>query len=130
MTHAHATLSRPNETCRSRTLHPGDVVCATRGNRLETPVGSCVAIGLTDPRRTVAAVCRIVHAGAARPGAPRAAEYAWDALAEMHARLQDEGTRVVGSDVGGTAYRRLAWTVGDAVPVVTATPIQACGRTS
>ncbi|MDQ7746099.1 chemotaxis protein CheD [Hydrogenophaga pseudoflava] len=44
------------------TLHPGDVVCAERGEQLETLLGSCVAVILTDPRRTVGAMCHIVHA--------------------------------------------------------------------
>lgn len=44
-------------------LHPGDVVCVERGERVETLLGSCVAIVLTDARRTVAAVCHLVHAG-------------------------------------------------------------------
>ena len=44
-----------------RTLHPGDVVCADRGDRLETLLGSCVAVVLTDRARTVGAMCHIVH---------------------------------------------------------------------
>jgi len=44
------------------TLHPGDVACAERGEQLETLLGSCVAVILTDPRRTVGAMCHIVHA--------------------------------------------------------------------
>jgi chemotaxis protein CheD len=44
-----------------RTLLPGDVACELRGTRLETLLGSCVAIVLTDPRRTVGAMCHIVH---------------------------------------------------------------------
>ena len=44
-------------------LHPGDVVCAERGERIETLLGSCIAVVLTDPRRTLAAVCHLVHAG-------------------------------------------------------------------
>lgn len=44
-------------------LHPGDVACASRGDTLETLLGSCVAVVLTDPRRTVGAMCHIVHAG-------------------------------------------------------------------
>ena len=45
----------------ARTLHPGDVVCANRGVRLETLLGSCVAVVLTDRARTVGAMCHIVH---------------------------------------------------------------------
>jgi chemotaxis protein CheD len=42
-------------------LHPGDVVCAGLGNQLETLLGSCVAVLLTDPRHTVGSMCHIVH---------------------------------------------------------------------
>lgn len=45
----------------ARTLHPGDVACAVRGEVLTTLLGSCVAIILTDPRRTIGAMCHIVH---------------------------------------------------------------------
>ncbi len=50
---------------RHHTLNPGDVVCAGRGDRLDTLLGSCVAVVLTDPRRTLGAMCHIVHAGQA-----------------------------------------------------------------
>ncbi len=43
------------------TLHPGDVVCAPRGDRLDTLLGSCVAVVLTDRARCVGAMCHIVH---------------------------------------------------------------------
>lgn len=46
---------------RTFTLHPGDVALATRGEQFDTLLGSCVAVILTDPRRTVAAMCHIVH---------------------------------------------------------------------
>lgn len=46
----------------TRILHPGDVACAGRGQRLETLLGSCVAVLLTDPRGTVGGMCHIVHA--------------------------------------------------------------------
>lgn len=59
------------------TLHPGDVACAERGERLATLLGSCVAIVLTDPRRTVGVMCHIVHAH----GAPML-------LQRMHALLR------------------------------------------
>jgi chemotaxis protein CheD len=44
-------------------LRPGDVAVASRDERLETLLGSCVAVLLNDPRRTVGAMCHIVHAG-------------------------------------------------------------------
>ena len=43
------------------TLLPGDCALGTRGDRLVTLLGSCVAIVLTDPRRTIGAMCHIVH---------------------------------------------------------------------
>ena len=65
-------------------LHPGDVVCAERGDRLETLLGSCVAVILTDPRRTVGAMCHIVHPG----GHPRGdTAFGEAALLQMQALL-------------------------------------------
>ena len=52
-------------------LHPGGVACGERGERFETLLGSCVAIVLTDPRRTVGAMCHIVHAMPAPAGRHR-----------------------------------------------------------
>jgi chemotaxis protein CheD len=73
------------------TLMPGDVVCADRDERLETLLGSCVSVVLTDRRRTIGAMCHIVHAGhssspTANPGA--FADYAVDA---MYRLLRDRG---------------------------------------
>jgi chemotaxis protein CheD len=73
-------------------LHPGDVACVTRGTRLETLLGSCVAVVLTDPRRTVGAMCHIVHAkppmscSNGKPGA-----HADGALAAMYQQLRRRG---------------------------------------
>jgi chemotaxis protein CheD len=146
-------------------LHPGDVVCADRGDRLETLLGSCVAIVLTDPRRTVGAMCHIVHSKPALNSARSSAAHADVALTTMYLLLRsrgieprlceayvigggnmfphifrdshvgddnarwvldalaDEGVPVLFEDVGGTAYRRLAWTVGPDLPQVTAVPV-------
>ena len=73
----------------AQVLHPGDVALASRGDRLETLLGSCVSIILTDPRRTAAAMCHIVHSGAA-PADERGAEttHAEPALAAMFELLQ------------------------------------------
>jgi chemotaxis protein CheD len=58
------TLSpRPGPAPPVHALHPGDVACGERGDRMETLLGSCVAVILTDPRRTVGAMCHIVHSG-------------------------------------------------------------------
>lgn len=67
-------------------LHPGDVACGTRGDRLETLLGSCVAVVLTDPRRSVGAMCHIVHAGAPAAAANTTA-HAERAIDAMYARL-------------------------------------------
>jgi chemotaxis protein CheD len=73
-------------------LHPGDVALGRRGDRFETLLGSCVSIILTDPRRTVAAMCHIVHSGAT-PVDERGAEttHAEPALAAMFDMLQGCG---------------------------------------
>ena len=81
-----AVLPLPlDEAPRHHVLHPGDVVCASRGDHLETLLGSCVAVLLTDRRRTVGALCHIVHAGGSA-GDPTT--YAAPALARMQALLQ------------------------------------------
>ena len=74
-----------------RTLHPGDVVCVDRGGRLETLLGSCVAIVLTDPRRTVGVMCHFVHAGLALSGAAQTSAHANVARDAMHALLRERG---------------------------------------
>jgi chemotaxis protein CheD len=76
---------------RKLTLHPGDVACVDRGECLETLLGSCVAILLTDPRRTVGAMCHVVHAGRAQGVPTRATAYGDEALAEMGRLLRARG---------------------------------------
>lgn len=44
-------------------LMPGDVVFGQSGDPFKTLLGSCICVILTDPRRTVAALCHIVHVG-------------------------------------------------------------------
>jgi chemotaxis protein CheD len=148
-----------------RVLHPGDVACGAEGDRFATLLGSCVAIVLTDPRRTLGAMCHIVHSG--RPGGEGrvSSAYAGAALATMYALLRArglnpslcdawvvgggnmfpallqqghvgednvawvlraldaDGIRVLSKDVGGNAYRRLAWTVGRSDPEVVSVPV-------
>lgn len=72
-------------------LHPGDVACVDSGDRLETLLGSCVAIVLTDPRRTVGAMCHVVHATAPSTSAGRDTAYGDGALAEMARQLRSRG---------------------------------------
>lgn len=80
------------ESVRVQVLHPGDVALGRLGDRLETLLGSCVAIILTDPRRTVATMCHIVHSGTAPAGERGAAtSHAEPALAAMFDMLQGCG---------------------------------------
>lgn len=82
----------PRRRNRTHLLHPGDVVVAGRGETLETLLGSCVALILTDPRRSVAAMCHVVHTGtaAAQPGA-RDTTHGEVALAAMRTQLHAIG---------------------------------------
>jgi len=73
------------------TLHPGDVACVGEGERMETLLGSCVAIVLTDPRRTIGAMCHIVHAKPALESAPRTSAHAGVALDSMYESLMARG---------------------------------------
>lgn len=150
------------DACVHTFLHPGDVVCAHRGDRLETLLGSCVAILLTDPHHTVGAMCHIVHANAATATARLTNCHASTALATMYRLLKAEGLApqlckayvygggnmfpalpnhshvgeananwalqallhggvdVVHHDLGGSTYRRVAWTIGSQAPRVEA----------
>ena len=72
-------------------LHPGDVALALEGERLETLLGSCVAVILTDPRRTVGAMCHIVHSCQPPAGAHQDTAYASNAMNAMFARLRAVG---------------------------------------
>lgn len=81
--------TQPMPLAEVHVLHPGDVVCAARGARLETLLGSCIAIILTDRRRSLAAMCHYVHAGAQRGDAGTA--HAAPALHAMQAHLRARG---------------------------------------
>jgi len=73
------------------TLHPGDVALGVRGDRLETLLGSCVAIVITDPRRTVGVMCHIVHSWPATSGTRATGAYADVALDTMVDLLHQRG---------------------------------------
>jgi chemotaxis protein CheD len=79
----------PSAPTRVFTLHPGDVARADRGERLETLLGSCVAIVLTDPRRTVGVMCHIVHAGPALRVAEASGAHAGYALEALYRLLRE-----------------------------------------
>lgn len=71
-------------------LHPGDVVCVERGERVETLLGSCIAVILTDRARTRAAMCHVVHCGAGGNGEDTTAA-ADAAIDRMYALLDAQG---------------------------------------
>jgi len=73
------------------TLHPGDVACGVRGDRFETLLGSCVAVVLTDPRRTVGAMCHIVHSTSGSSSTPRDSAWGDVALDLMYEQLRQRG---------------------------------------
>jgi chemotaxis protein CheD len=156
---ATARSERPT-ALQLHTLHPGDVVVVDSGHRLETLLGSCVAVVMTDPRRTVGAMCHIVHSKPPAAGTRATGAYADTALRLMYAGLRSraiapelceawvfgggnmfptlstlpqvgddnadwaidalarDGVRVLGYQLGGAVYRRLAWTVGADAPEV------------
>lgn len=72
-------------------LHPGDVACGERDDRLETLLGSCVAIILTDPRRTIGAMCHVVYSMSAPHGGRHDARYGDIALRTMQGMLRGRG---------------------------------------
>ena len=72
-------------------LHPGDVACGERGDRFETLLGSCVAIVLTDPRRTLGAMCHIVHSPMRHAAWHDTGAYADVALDTMYTLLRARG---------------------------------------
>jgi chemotaxis protein CheD len=159
--HAATTTVAPCPSASAGTiqiLNPGDVAVGQRGDRLETLLGSCVAIVLTDPRRTIGAMCHIVHGRPAPTGERQNSAFADVALGRMYTLLRGygitpglceafvfgggnmfpqvfrhthvgddnaawalqalhaDGIRVIVRDTGGDVYRRIAWTVGPAMP--------------
>jgi chemotaxis protein CheD len=72
-------------------LMPGDVALAKAGEPLKTLLGSCVSVILTDPRRTVAAMCHIVHVGSPNASNQFNTAYGEVAMEAMFSRLQSVG---------------------------------------
>jgi chemotaxis protein CheD len=70
---------------------PGDVVLGRAGDAMRTLLGSCVAVILTDPRRTVGAMCHIVHAGRPSHAHRHDTTYGVVAMDEMFRRLTSVG---------------------------------------
>lgn len=93
-------------------LMPGDVVDGVAGDQFKTLLGSCVSVILTDPRRTVGAMCHIVHVGTPNTANAQNAAYGCVAFKEMHHRLQRRGvtTRLCEAYVvgGGNMFPQLS----------------------
>jgi chemotaxis protein CheD len=148
-----------------QTLMPGDVVCGDRGERMETLLGSCIAVVLTDRRNTVGAMCHIVHCNPADEHSENPGAHAENAIATLYgllqargfcptlcnayvygggnmfpsliegphigeknaqcvlSRLKRDGVRILAHDLGGSAYRRLTWTIGPQPPSVEAVAV-------
>lgn len=92
-------------------LMPGDVADGVSGDQFKTLLGSCVSVILTDPRRTVGAMCHIVHVGVPNTANAHNTAYGCVALNEMHHRLQQRGvtTRLCEAYVygGGNMFPQL-----------------------
>lgn len=84
-------------------LHPGDVAMAERGERLDTLLGSCVAVLLSDPQRTMGVMCHIVHAVNRRGAHPGDTRYGPAALERMLELMTAKGY---------TASKCQAWLCG------------------
>lgn len=70
-------------------LMPGDIALGTAGDQLKTLLGSCISVILTDPRRTVGAMCHIVHVGKPNSANTLNTAYGVPAMDELFARLQN-----------------------------------------
>jgi chemotaxis protein CheD len=68
-------------------LMPGDVTLGRSGDQLKTLLGSCVCVILTDPRRTVGAMCHIVHVGRPNASNQQNTAYGEVAIQSMFDRL-------------------------------------------
>ncbi len=95
----HPTQFRPDPTHASNAearggyleLLPGDLAVGSLGDEFRTLLGSCIAVILTDPRRTVGAMCHIVHVGRPADGDAGNTAYGQPAMDEMFARLRRMG---------------------------------------
>ena len=110
---------RRHGAAQEQELMPGDVALARRGERLKTLLGSCVAVLLTDPHRTVGVMCHIVHSS--RPNSANLHNWAYGSCAmdEMFHRLRHAGLAPTLCQAyafgGGNMFPRLVTqdTVGD-----------------
>lgn len=71
-------------------LMPGDVALGVADDQLKTLLGSCVSVILTDPRRTVGAMCHIVHVGTPNAANRHNTAYGVAAMHEMFTLLRSK----------------------------------------
>lgn len=72
-------------------LLPGEVGLGMAADQFKTLLGSCVAVILTDPRRTVGAMCHIVHVGKPQPQEAGNTAFGEVAMAELFRLLRGVG---------------------------------------
>jgi len=70
---------------------PGDVALGFAGDQLKTLLGSCVSVILTDPRRTIGAMCHIVHVGIPNEANRHNTAYGVAAMHEMFSLMRAQG---------------------------------------
>jgi chemotaxis protein CheD len=76
-------------------LMPGDVALGNAGDPFKTLLGSCICVVLTDPRRTVAALCHIVHVGQPNAANRDNTAYGVVAMERMFQLLRGKGVNPV-----------------------------------
>lgn len=70
---------------------PGDVALGLAGDPFKTLLGSCICVVLTDPRRTVGALCHIVHVGTPNASNHHNTAYGVVAMERMFQLLRGKG---------------------------------------
>ena len=76
-------------------LMPGDVALGLAGDAFKTLLGSCISVVLTDPRRTVGALCHIVHVGEPNAANQGNAAYGVVAMERLFGLLRGKGVNPV-----------------------------------
>lgn len=74
---------------------PGDVALGLAGDAFKTLLGSCICVVLTDPRRTVGALCHIVHVGEPNSANQNNTAYGMVAMERMFGLLRGKGVNPV-----------------------------------
>jgi chemotaxis protein CheD len=90
-THFKTSLQHAIDPLGPVELMPGDVAVGEAGDHLKTLLGSCVSVILTDPRRTVGAMCHIVHVGHPNAANKHNTAYGSVAMHDMFKHLRSKG---------------------------------------